>query len=157
MTPKNFPSLATLGVCWQMTYSCLCVCVFYHHMPPGDGVMLLCISLWTCVTTSSATVLGRLVGFCACGYFSSNVGLIDVLPVASVLVTDDQPCTAEESSMCDVCCEAGCRNVADFWTLTAWICFDLWEKYWKQLKLVWMLFLFFSTLAKTIEEKKLHE
>ena len=48
-----------------------------------------------------------MVVFSARGCFSSCEGLIDVLPVASVLVTDDHPCTAEESLVCAVEQDAG--------------------------------------------------
>ena len=77
---------------------------------------------------------------------------MDVLWVASVRVTDDQPCTAEESPHVLYVVKQDKGDVAGvhFFTLSARICFDLYLKYWERLKLVWMLFLFFILANKMV-------
>lgn len=85
---------------------------------------------WVLLLFISADCGVRLSGvFCARGYFSSCGSHVDVLPVASVLVTDDQPCTAEESPMCCMWwsrtqgCGCGWCSYT-FCTFTLWICLD---------------------------------
>lgn len=83
---------------------------------------------------------------------------VDVSPVASVLVTDDQPCTVEEPpSLPSTACDGTVHRVQApdqvFCTLTARICFDLFvEKHWKQFKSVSVLRLLLFNLINKIKQ-----
>lgn len=118
--PKTSSSLTTWWRCWQrMCVSVgVCVCVFVrvyvcflcHHMVSNGGLSRIGACLCGLVNRAT-TVLGG--GYLSCLWlFFIMWEPCCVLPVASVLVTDDQPCTAERIPPCAIRRGGGHRDVA---------------------------------------------